>query len=162
MKTGSKFKIIFDFFPKVDYFTYSIYQFFSTWIPSIWLLSVFAVVWFHRSVVHSEDYSKPTKLLKETPDHNTGSSMPYSLWIVCGFFYVPQNCEHLRAVRQGLWFIVLIGEDLKVLIIYRCNYKGSTFSSVILRPWVLVKPELTTSRIATWCSTNWATSSRII
>ena len=27
----------------------------------------------------------------EALDHNTGSSMPYSLRIVCGFFYVPRG-----------------------------------------------------------------------
>jgi len=31
---------------------------------------------------------------------------------------------------------------LESLTIWWCNYKGSTFSSVILRPWVLVRPEL--------------------
>ena len=40
-------------------------------------------------------------------------------------------------MRRDLRFIVLIREDLKVW----CNYKGTTFSSVILRPWVLVRPE---------------------
>ena len=73
--------------------------------------------------------------------HNTENFMPYSFRIVCGFFNIPQNCEHSRVVRRGLWFIVLIREDLKFLTICRCNYKGSTFSSVILRPWVLVQPE---------------------
>ena len=73
--------------------------------------------------------------------HNTGNFMPYSFRIMCGFFNVPQNCEHSRVVRRGLRFIVVIREDLKVLTICRCNYKGSTFSSVILRPWVLVRPE---------------------
>ena len=67
---------------------------------------------------------------------NTGNFMPHSFRIVCGFFNVPQNCEHSRVVRRGLRFIVLIRED-----ICRCNYKSSTFSSVILRPWVLVRPE---------------------
>ena len=73
--------------------------------------------------------------------HNTGNFMPYSFRIMCGFFNVPQDCEHSRVVRRGLRFIVVIREDLKVLTICRCNYKGSTFSSVILRPWVLVRPE---------------------
>ena len=73
--------------------------------------------------------------------HNTGNFMPYSFRIMCGFFNVPQNCEQSRVVRRGLRFIVVIREDLKVLTICRCNYKGSTFSSVILRPWVLVRPE---------------------
>ena len=83
------------------------------------------------------------------PDHNTESSMPYSLQIVCGFFYVPLGCEHWKVVRRGLRFIVLIQEDLKVLTICGCNYKGSTFSSVILRPWVLVQPE-SNSRPPAW------------
>ena len=41
---------------------------------------------------------------------------------------------------------------LQSLTICWCNYKGSTFSSVILRPWVLVWSELNSR-----CSTNWAT-----
>ena len=82
----------------------------------------------------------PCKTFTED-SHNTGNFMPYSSRIVCGFFNVPWNCEHSRVVRRGLRFIVLIQEDLKVLTICRCNYKGSTFSSVILKPWVLVQPE---------------------
>ena len=35
------------------------------------------------------------------PDDNTGNSLPHSLQIVCGFVYVPQNCEHSRVVRRG-------------------------------------------------------------
>ena len=55
---------------------------------------------------------------REKDSHNTWNFMPYSLRTVCGFFNVPRwNFKH------------------------RCNYKGSTFSSVILRPWVLVWPE---------------------
>ena len=64
--------------------------------------------------------------------HNTGNFMPYSFRIVCGFSNVPRNCEHSRVVRRGLRFIVSI---------CRCNYKCSTFSSVLLRPWVLVRPD---------------------
>ena len=60
---------------------------------------------------------------------------PTGLWTFMG-------CEHSRVVRWGLRFIVLTREDLEVLTICRCNYKGSTCSSVILRPWVLVWPEL--------------------
>ena len=44
------------------------YQLFSSWTPSIWPLSVHAVMWAHRSAVHSEDYAKPPTLLKERPD----------------------------------------------------------------------------------------------
>ena len=45
---------------------------------------------------------------------------------------------------------------LERLTICRCHYKGSTSSSVIWRPWVIVLPrfEPATSRTAVWCSTN--------
>ena len=45
------------------------------------------------------------------PDNNTGSSVPYSLRIVCGFFHIPLGCKHSRVVRRGLRFIVLIREE---------------------------------------------------
>ena len=47
---------------------------------------------------------------------------------------------------------------LESLIICRRQCKDSTFSSVIIRPWVLVRPEieLTTSRPADRRSPNWA------
>jgi len=85
--------------------------------------------------------------------HNIRNFMLYSL--VCGFFNVPRNCEHSRVVRRRR-------EDLRFRFRFRCNYKGSTFSSVILRPWVLVRPE-SNSRPpagANRCSTNWATGTR--
>ena len=73
--------------------------------------------------------------------HNTGSLTPYSFQIVYGFIKVPNwtflNMEGI--VRWGLWFIVLIREDLKSNHMYRYNCKGSTFSSVILRPWVILR-----------------------
>ena len=70
------------------------------------------------------------------PDYNTGKFMPYSLRIVCGFFNVPQL---LRVVRWDLRFIVRpYPRRLGSLTICWCNYKGSTFYSVILRPWALV------------------------
>ena len=59
-----------------------------------------------------------------------------SVWVL---LYVPQNYLS-RAGRQDLRFIVLIREDWEVSAICRCYYKGSTFSSMILRPWVLVWP----------------------
>ena len=47
---------------------------------------------------------------------------------------------------------------LESLTICRCHYKGSTFSSVILRPWVLVQLgfEPANSRSADRRSPNWA------
>ena len=51
---------------------------------------------------------------------------------------------------------------LESLSICRWNYKGNTFSSVILRSWVLIqlgfKP--VTSHMTGRCSTNWATGAR--
>ena len=51
---------------------------------------------------------------------------------------------------------------LESLTICRWNYKGSTFSSVILRSWVLIRPgfEPATSHMTARCSTNWATGAR--
>ena len=49
---------------------------------------------------------------------------------------------------------------LESLTICGCNYKGSTFSLVVLRPWVLVRPE-SNSRPPAWQPgaqlTNWVT-----
>ena len=46
----------------------------------------------------------------------------------------------------------------------RCHYKGSTFSLVILRPWVLVRLgfEPVTSRLMDWCSPNWAYQAAVV
>ena len=46
----------------------------------------------------------------------------------------------------------------------RYNYKGRIYSSVILRPWVLVRSGLepSTSRTADWLSTNWANQAAVI
>ena len=68
------------------------------------------------------------------PDHNTGNSMPYPLRIVCGFLNVPQlfkDCE------TGPPAYSPYPKRLESLTICWCNYKGSTFYSVISRPWVL-------------------------
>ena len=80
--------------------------------------------------------------------------MPYSLQKVCGYyFYLLLGCVHeqWRVVRWSLRFKVLIPEDLKVLTICGCNYKGSTFSSLtgILRPWLLVRRK-SNSRPSAW------------
>ena len=53
--------------------------------------------------------------------------------IVCGFFNVPQLFA-TRVLRRDLRLVVL-----ESLTICWCSYKGSTFYSVILRPWMLVR-----------------------
>ena len=89
------------------------------------------------------------------PDHNTGNSMSYSLRIVCGFFNFPQlffkDCE------TGPPAYSPYPRRLESLNICWCNYKGSTFYSVILRPWVLVRPESNSrppSRVTAKCTTT--------
>ena len=72
------------------------------------------------------------------PDQNTGNFITSSLWIVCGSFNVQQlfkGCETRPPAYSPY------PRRLESLTICWCNYKGSTFYSVILRPWVLVGPE---------------------
>ena len=64
--------------------------------------------------------------------------MPYSLRIVRGFFNVPQL---FKGCETGLPAYSPYPRRLESLTICWCDYKGSTFYSVILRPWVLVRPE---------------------
>ena len=69
----------------------------------------------------------------EIPDHNTGNSMPYSLRIVCGFFNVPQLLAN-KGFETGPPAYSPYPRRLESLTICLCNYKGSTFYPVILRP----------------------------
>ena len=91
-----------------------------------------------------ETYVKPATLLERRDNteesHNTGNFTSFSFRIVCGFFYVPQSYKHWRIVRRGLRFYRPYPRRLESLTICRRNYKSNTFSSVILRPWVLVWP----------------------
>ena len=52
---------------------------------------------------------------------------------------------------------------IEILTICRCHYKGNTFSSVTLRPWVVVRPEFgpATSRTVARCSSNWDNRSTV-
>ena len=91
--------------------------------------------------------------------HTTRVCAPYSLrtaaWVL---FPVPQESEQWKSCETEPMFFRPYPRRLEFLTIHRCLNKGSTFSSVILRPWVLVRPgfEPTTSRKAYRRLTNWA------
>ena len=91
-------------------------------------------------------FSVPAHTQRLTKDmHNTGNFMPCSFRIVCGFFNIPQwtyiNMEGI--CETGPTVYRPYPRRLESLTICGFNYKGSAFYSVILRPWVLVQPELT-------------------
>ena len=83
--------------------------------------------------------------------------IPYSLWIVCGFFNIPCKC----CETESMFYCPYL-RRLESLTICRCHYKGNTLSSVIWRPWVLVWQafEPTSFQTVVWCSTNWANRSQ--
>ena len=88
-------------------------------------------------------------------DHTTEVYV-FAHW--CWFFYVPQEQISESAMRRDLRFFRPYPRRLESLTVYRCHCKGSTFSLVILRPWVLLRPgfEPTTSRLADRLSPSWA------
>ena len=77
--------------------------------------------------------------------------MPYSLRIVCGFFYVPLGCETGSTVYSPY------PRRLESLIIKA----ALTFSSVILKPLVLARPE-SNSRPPAWQPDAQPTESRVL
>ena len=103
--------------------------------------------------------SLPTQPMKgcTTP---LGFNAPYSLQTEqqCGFFYIPQESEQWKSCETGPTVFCPYPRRLESLTICRCHSKGSTLSSVILRPWVLVWPgfEPTTSHSADRRLSNWA------
>ena len=101
--------------------------------------------------------SLPTQLMKDctTP---TGSTPPTFYEQQGGIFYVPQESEQWKSCETGPLVFRPYPRRLECLTICRCYKKGSTFSSVISRPWVLVRPGLNsaTSRSADRRLSNWA------
>ena len=91
-------------------------------------------------------------------NHHTTNYVPYSLGQFRGFFNVPCNLCNTEDVGNGAHGPYL--RRLERLTICRCNYKGSTFTSVIFRPWILVQSgawTLMTACTADLSPNNWAT-----
>ena len=89
--------------------------------------------------------SLPTQPMKgcTTPP---GSTPPTLYEQQCGFFHVPQESEQWKS-WHGPTVFRSYPRRLECLAICRCHSKDSTlFSSVILRPWVLVRPGFELSR----------------
>ena len=94
---------------------------------------------------------------------HTGNSMPPTLFDKrVGSLTSPPN--HVTLKIQETWASMVYSpypRRLERLTIWRCDYKGSTSSSVISRPWGLIRPrfEPATFCTAVRCSTNWASRS---
>ena len=98
--------------------------------------------------------------------YTTGVYAPYSLRTEqqCGFFYVPQESEQWKSCKMGPAVSRPYPRWLECLTICRCHNKGGIFSSIILRPWGLVRPgfEPTTSRSADRRLINWPNRAAIL
>ena len=74
----------------------------------------------------------------------------------CGFFYVPQESEQWKSCDTGPLVSRPYSRRLECLTICWCHNKGSTFSSVILRPWARPGFQPATSRLTDGRFSNWA------
>ena len=94
----------------------------------------------------------------------TGVYDLHSFQIVMWVLLCPTRTNHWKCCETGPTNFRPYLRRLESLTICRCHYKGSTFFSVTLRPWVLVQPgfEPATSRSADRHSPNWANYKAVI
>ena len=106
-----------------------------------WLVAVFPyVASYTTSLFRNITPSRP-HFAREKDSHNTENFTPYSFWMVCGCFKVPHwNFKHRRYCETGPTVYVSYPRRLESLTIHTWNFKGSTFSTVFLRPWVVPQP----------------------
>jgi len=95
--------------------------------------------------------------------HTAGVYVPYSFRTVVWVLLRPTRTNQWKCCETGPTVFRPYLRIIESLTVYRCHCKGSTFSSVILRPWVLVRPgfEPTTSRSADRRSLNWANQAAV-
>ena len=74
----------------------------------------------------------------------------------CWFFYVPQESEPWKSCETGPLPFRPYSRRLECLTICWCHNKGSTFSSLILRPWARPGFQPATSRLTDWRFSNCA------
>ena len=93
-----------------------------------------------------------------------GSTSPTSLRIEVWVLLRPTRTNQWKCCETGPTVFRPYPRRLESLTVCRCHCKGSTFSSVILRPWVLVLPgfEPTTFRSADPRPPNWANQAAAI
>ena len=96
-----------------------------------------------------------------TPPGSTSPTL-FEQW--CGFFYVPQEPDKCKGCETEPTVFRPYHDQRRLgcLTVCRCRYKGSTFFSVIQRPWVLVWLgfEPVASRSADRRSPNWANQAK--
>ena len=109
--------------------------------------------------------SLPTQRMKgsTTPPGSMPPTLYEQVEQQCGFFQVPQESEQWKSCETGPTVFRPYPRRLQYLTICRCLSKGSTFFSVTLRPWVLVRLEFepATSRSADRRLSNWATRAAV-
>ena len=91
--------------------------------------------------------SQPWYTTEDRPQHRELRALllATSVWVLLR----PTGLWTLKGCETGPPAYRPYPRRLESLTICRCSFKGSTFSSVILRPWVLVRPELN-SRPPAW------------